>query len=79
MRKLLVIAAPLALCACGSVQALKPAAGASLPPKAEAATVAPKPEDMMNATTQARPGRSDDVLYRSEKRQHDKFDLPPPG
>jgi len=79
MKTLIAVAALLALSGCGGMQALKPTAGASLPPKPEFAKTVPTPPELMTADDQARPQRSDEVLQRSEKRRDDKFDLPPTG
>ncbi len=77
MKRLTVVAALLLLSACGSVKSLKPAPGASLPPKASAAKTVPTPDQLMMPDTQARPERTDESLRKSEKRQPDPFDLPP--
>lgn len=67
----------LALAACGSRSDLAPPPGKSLPPKPLAAERAPTPGELMEPSTQARPGRSDELLKQSEKREPDEFDLPP--
>ncbi|MFM9979024.1 MAG: hypothetical protein ACKVOP_13395 [Sphingomonadaceae bacterium] len=77
MKTLIALAVLMLLSSCGGMQALKPQAGASLPPKPEAATVAPTPTELLNVDDQARPRRSDEVLQRSERRREDTFDLPP--
>lgn len=77
MIRLAALAVLLLLPACGSVQKLKPAAGATLPPKAAAARSVPTPDELMRPDTQARPERTDESLRKSEKRQPDPFDLPP--
>lgn len=67
------------LSACGNRGVLEPPEGQSLPP---AIYGEPKPlsgEDLLIPSTQAQPDRSDELLRRSETRQDDKFDLPPPG
>ncbi len=69
----------LGLAACGSRQELRPTVGASLPPKPYAVAIDPTPQQLMTPDTQARPGRSDSLLDRSQERRSDKFDLPPPG
>jgi ABC-type glycerol-3-phosphate transport system substrate-binding protein len=76
-RAAIALAALLVLAACGGRVALKPAAGNTVPPKAETAAAAPTPEQLMTADSQARPKRSDEQLKRSEERREDKFDLPP--
>lgn len=68
-----------ALTACGSRGDLEPPKGQSLPPAAYGEAEPESGEKMIEPSTQARPERSDELLRRSEKRQDDKFDLPPPG
>jgi hypothetical protein len=72
-----LLLASLALAACGSRSELTPAPGKSLPPKPIAAETTPTAEDLMEPSTQSRPGRSDELLKQSERRKPDEFDLPP--
>lgn len=65
------------LAACGGRADLRPQQGKSLPVKPETAAETPKPEELLEPSTQARPGRSDEQLKRSEERRDDPFDLPP--
>ncbi len=65
------------LTACGSRTELRPLPGMSAVPKADAATVAPTPTQLMTPTTQARPDRQGELLTKSEEREPDPFDLPP--
>lgn len=68
-----------ALGACGKKVDLKPAAGqppAQIPVGAQRA---PTMGEMTTPDAQAKPVRSDELLKRSERRQPDDFDLPPPG
>ncbi|MCF8707306.1 hypothetical protein [Rhizorhapis sp. SPR117] len=74
-----LLALPLVLAACGSRVPLTPPEGHSLPPKPRAAETVPTPTELMEPSTQAQPGRSDELLKKSEKREQDEFDLPPPG
>lgn len=67
------------LSACGNRGALQPPKGQSLPPAVYGEANKPTGEELMTPSTQAQPERSDELLRRSEKRQDDKFDLPPPG
>jgi predicted small lipoprotein YifL len=70
--------APLLLIAgCGSVGDLRPAAGQEAPPAAYAEAERPSAEELITPSTQALPARSAEALRRSERRQEDKFDLPP--
>lgn len=67
------------LAACGNRGSLEPPKGKSLPPAVYGEAKAPSGEELLVPSTQARPERSDELLRRSEKRQDDKFDLPPPS
>ena len=71
--------ATLLLAACGGREALSPAAGASLPPAPAMAARAPTTDELLQPTAIARPERVDELLKRSEEREDDRFDLPPPG
>ncbi|MEG3181794.1 hypothetical protein [Sphingomonas sp. LT1P40] len=77
MRVALIVLAALAVAACGNKAELKPAAGASLPPKPYGAVATPTPDQLVEASPQTRPTRSDEVLRSSEERRSDEFDLPP--
>jgi hypothetical protein len=76
-------AATLAACAllgaCGAKADLKPPAGQPAPAVPLGATRAPTTQELTTPDAQARPARSDDLLKRSERREPDDFDLPPPG
>lgn len=63
--------------ACGKVGPLEPAAGQAPPAKAYGQTEATKSEDLLISSEQSRPGRSDELMRRSERRSDDPFDLPP--
>lgn len=69
--------AALALAGCGKVGDLQPRAGQSAVPKAYGQTEAASGEALTTADVQARPGRSDELMRRSERRRDDPFDLPP--
>ncbi|MET0270066.1 MAG: hypothetical protein ABW173_06515 [Sphingomonas sp.] len=75
----LVLILALVLAGCGRRDLLKPAPGASLPPKPAFAATQPTAADLLTPTTVARPTRQEELLLRSEERQDDRFDLPPPG
>ncbi len=62
---------------CGRRVPLKPATGETLPPKAASARYTPNAEQLMYPSAQAVPGRSDELLGRSQDRYDDYFDLPP--
>ncbi len=66
-----------ALGACGKVGDLEPRTGQSLPPKAYGQTATQSAEALSTPSIQARPGRSDELLRRSERREDDPFDLAP--
>lgn len=66
------------LSACGRVADLKPAAGHALPVKPLMARTTPTPKDPLTPPTYARPDRVDELIRRSQPRQEDPFDLPPP-
>lgn len=68
----------LALSACGRVGDPEPAAGQPLPVKPLMARATPTPEQLLTPPPQARPDRIDELLKKSEPRQADPFDLPPP-
>jgi predicted small lipoprotein YifL len=65
------------LSACGKVGPLQPAPGQAPPAKAYGQVEAPSTESLMEPSVQARPGRSDELMRRSERRTDDAFDLPP--
>ena len=67
----------LSLAACGKVGDLEPRTGQGLPPKAYGQTSEQSAEALSTPSVQARPGRSDELLRRSERREDDPFDLPP--
>jgi hypothetical protein len=58
----------LLLAACGSREPLRPAPGQN----------APTTEELLTPTPIARPDRVGERLRRSEVREDDRFDLPPP-
>ena len=66
-----------ALSACGKVGPLVPQAGQASPVKAYGQTEVPDSEALLVASEQARPGRSDELMRRSERRTDDPFDRPP--
>ena len=76
---LILTGATIILAACGNRGALQPAKGEALPPAIYGEAKAPSGEEWLIPSTQAMPERSDELLRRSEERQDDEFDLPPPG
>ena len=65
--------------ACGQQEDLKPVPGQAPPVTPVGATRPPTNEELTTPDAQARPARSDELLKRSEQREPDDFDLPPPG
>lgn len=76
-RKLLLIGLGLSLAACGKVGDLEPRTGNAMPPKAYGQKAEQTAEALTTPSVQARPGRTDELLKRSERRQDDPFDVPP--
>ncbi len=79
MKPSFAIAAMCLLAACGGREPLQPAAGESMPVAPAMASAEPTTDDLLEPTTQQRPERVDEILRRSEPREDDPFDLPPPG
>ena len=77
--RIALIAAAALLAGCGKVGPLKPAAGQSLPVKPLMARSTPTPEQLLTPPTYARPELVDELMKRSEPREADRFDLPPPS
>jgi hypothetical protein len=74
---LLAASAVLALGACGLREPLQPAPGQRMPPAAPMSPRAMTTDELLTPPPQARPGRVDELLRRSEEREDDRFDLPP--
>ncbi len=74
---LLMVLLTVSLAACGKVGDLEPHAGQTMPAKAYGQTEAASAEALTAPSVQARPGRSDELMRRSERRQDDPFDVPP--
>jgi hypothetical protein len=75
--KVIIAVVLMSLGGCGAQVALTPREGGTMPVKPAMAAKEPSATELITATTQARPERSDEQLNRSEQRQDDKFDLPP--
>lgn len=76
-RILLVTGIALAATACGKVGDLEPRAGNALPPVAYGQTAEQSAGALTTPSVQARPGRTDELLKRSERREDDPFDIAP--
>ncbi len=76
-RKLALFSAFVLLSACGKVGDLEPRTAQSVPAKNFGQAEAPGANELTTPSVQARPGRSDELLLRSEQRNEDPFDLPP--
>lgn len=78
LNMLLIAGGAVALLAgCGKVGELQPKAGQAMPDKAYGQSEPAMAESLTTASVQARPGRSDELMRRSERRRDDPFDLPP--
>jgi hypothetical protein len=75
--KIWVLLPFVALCACGKMGDLEPQAGSKPIPVAYGRSKAETADELVTASAQARPGRSVELLRRSERREIDPFDLPP--
>jgi hypothetical protein len=76
-RLLWITCVALATAACGKVGDLEPRSGNALPPKAYGQTSEQTAQSLTTPSVQARPGRTDELLKRSERREDDPFDVPP--
>ena len=77
-RALPLLAAVLALAACGRAGDLEPAPGKPLPVKPKMALTQPTTDDLLKRAPITEPRRIDEILTKSEPRRPDPFDLPPP-
>jgi hypothetical protein len=76
--RLMLLLAAAGLGSCGRVADLQPAPGHALPVKPLMARTTPTAKDLLTPPTYARPDRVDELIKRSQARQADPFDLPPP-
>lgn len=67
----------LSVAGCGKVGDLEPRSSKSLPPKAYGQKEEQSAAALTRPSVQARPGRTDELRKRSERREDDQFDLPP--
>lgn len=78
MRKFALFAILAALSACGQRSPLETYAGESLPVAPIGADAPATADELLEREAQAAPERSVELRRRSEEREDDPFDLPPP-
>ena len=78
MRRIATILLAFAATGCGLREPLQPPPGASLPVAPVGARTTPDAEQLLAAPAITRPSRVDEIIRRSELRDEDRFDLPPP-
>ena len=74
-----LIASAVLLAGCGKVADLKSATGQSLPVKPLMAKTTPTPAQLLTPPAYAAPERVDELMKKSQPREPDEFDLPPPS
>jgi hypothetical protein len=79
MRFLAAAASLVLLAGCGGREELRPAPGEAMPIAPQQARTPPTTAELLEPTPITRPDRVDEPLRRSEEREDDRFDLPPPG
>jgi len=78
MRILIACGLLATLAACGTRKDLSLAEGQQLPPAPYGRDVKPTPQELLAPPTLAIPQRSVELRVRSERREDDPFDMPPP-
>jgi hypothetical protein len=78
IKRLALALLTIAVASCGGRSDLQPQAGKSLPQKPALASRALTAEELLELPPQADPRRVDELNKRGEKREPDRFDLPPP-
>ena len=76
-RTTFIIGVALCVAGCGKVGDLEPRTGNSMPPQAYGQTTEQTAKILTTPSVQARPGRTDELLKRSDRREDDPFDIPP--
>ena len=76
-RTTFIIGVAMCVAGCGKVGDLEPRTGNSMPPQAYGQTTDQTAKILTTPSVQARPGRTDELLKRSERRGDDPFDIPP--
>lgn len=77
MKRIVLMAAMLALSACGTKAPLEPAMGEQLPPAPYGQDYQPTADELLEPSEQAVPERNVELRERSEEREDDPYDLPP--
>lgn len=77
LRRLAILVAITALCACGRTADLRPAQGEPLPVKPLMAQMTPGADELLERPAYANPERIDELIKRSQPRSVDRFDIPP--
>jgi hypothetical protein len=72
-----IIGVAMCVVGCGKVGDLEPRTGNVLPPQAYGQTIEQTAKVLTTPSVQARPGRTDELLKRSDRREDDPFDVPP--
>ncbi len=72
-----MIIGSIGIAGCGKVGELEPKAGVTMPLRAYGQEQQQTASALITPSVQSRPGRSDELLSRSESRSDDPFDLPP--
>ena len=76
-RTTFIIGVAMCVAGCGKVGDLEPRTGNSMPPQAYGQTTDQTAKLLTTPSVQARPGRTDELLKRSDRREDDPFDIPP--
>jgi hypothetical protein len=76
-RTTFIIGVAMCVAGCGKVGYLEPRTGNSMPPQAYGQTTDQTAKLLTTPSVQARPGRTDELLKRSDRREDDPFDIPP--
>ena len=74
----LILVVSVGVAGCGLREPLRPPPGASLPVAPATARERPDAEALLVQPPVTRPTRVDEIVRRSELREDDRFDLPPP-
>ena len=78
-KRILSLAVVALLAGCGRQVDLQPAPGHAMPVKPLMARTTPTVAELLTPPAYARPDRVDELVKKSQPRQSDPFDLPPPS